>query len=118
MGSTCFLTNTLDRVNSEISLRVLALNSVMVVHTAKTDKLIGDETVSSLTRWLNVLSDLQSGKVCPVNTFMPMLWFHRNAVSSGLLQRVPAPAALVNPFTQLTNIDNLCSCCHILSKTH
>ena len=72
MGSTCFLTNTLDRVNSEISLRVLALNSVMVVHTAKTDKLIGDETVSSLTRWLNVLSDLQSGKVCPVNTFMPM----------------------------------------------
>lgn len=118
MGSTCFLTNKLDRVNIEINLHVLAVNSVMVVHTAKTDKLIGDETVSSLTRWLNVLSDLQSGRVCPVNTFTPMLWSHRNAVSSGLLLRIPAPSALVNSFTQHTNIDNLCSCCHILSKKH
>ena len=31
--------------------------------------------------------------------FTPLLWAHRNAVSNRPLLRVPAPAALVSPFT-------------------
>ncbi len=31
--------------------------------------------------------------------FTPLLWSHRNAVGNGPLLRVPAPAALVSPFT-------------------